>query len=376
MYLLRDAHSEDLDRLVELSQSLNTQNLPHDPKALTELIALSCRSFSGEIADPFERTYLFVLEDLSSGQIAGTSQIIAQHGTHRAPHVYLQVYEREHYSAVLDKHFRHQVMRIGYNYEGFTELGGLVVHPAFRGKDKPGKQISFVRFLFVSMHQKLFRPRIIAELLPPLQPDGKSILWEAFGARFTGLSYQEADKLSRSSKEFIQQLFPQGEIYLELLPQKVQKVIGQVGPSTEPVRHMLEAIGFEYDQHIDPFDGGPHFSAAVEDITLVQRHRKGTLSSAELESRAGAESSEGSAEGSREGSEWLVVGVPRLGTGGSGASGRSGGALKPGEHQTSGFAATLSLGRWENGELLLPARTREALKLVPGSEVHSIPFEA
>jgi arginine N-succinyltransferase len=55
--------------------------------------------------------------------------IIAQHGTYEAPHIYFQVTESEHYSASLDKHFRHKVLSIGYNYEGPTEIGGLVVDP-------------------------------------------------------------------------------------------------------------------------------------------------------------------------------------------------------------------------------------------------------
>src|SRR5690606_37449674 len=145
---------------------------------LEALIDLSCRSFSTEIRDPFERTYLFVLEDPKSEQLIGTSQLIAQHGTREAPHIYLDVFEREHYSQLVDKHFRHQVLRIGYNYEGHTEIGGLVVHPQFRGAGKPGKPLSFVRFLFVAMHRSLFRDRIIAELMPPILPDGRSVLWE------------------------------------------------------------------------------------------------------------------------------------------------------------------------------------------------------
>ena len=134
--------------------------------------------------------------------------IIAQHGTLEAPHVYLEVSQREHYSQTLDKHFRHTVLSIGYHYEGPTEIGGLVVDPDFRGQGKPGKQLSYARFLFMAMHSKRFRDRVLAELLPPLLPDGRSLLWEALGRKFTGLTYQEAYRLSRQNKEFIKELFP------------------------------------------------------------------------------------------------------------------------------------------------------------------------
>ena len=33
---------------------------------------------------------------------------------------------------------------------------------------------------------------------------------------------------------------------------------------------MLRRIGFDYAEQIDPFDGGPHFTAKTDDITLVR----------------------------------------------------------------------------------------------------------
>jgi arginine N-succinyltransferase len=36
----------------------------------------------------------------------------------------------------------------------------------------------------------------------------------------------------------------------------------------------LKRIGFRYADRIDPFDGGPHFTAPTDEITLVQRTRR------------------------------------------------------------------------------------------------------
>ncbi|MBS1123097.1 MAG: Arginine N-succinyltransferase, partial [Deltaproteobacteria bacterium] len=47
-------------------------------------------------------------------------------------------------------------------------------------------------------------------------------------------------------------------------------MIGQVGPETKAVEGMLRRIGFDYAGQIDPFDGGPHFSARTDDITIVR----------------------------------------------------------------------------------------------------------
>jgi hypothetical protein len=108
----------------------------------------------------------------------------------------------------------------------------------------------------MAMYRGLFRDSVIAELMPPLLSDGRSRLWEHLGRRFTGLSYQEADKLSHDNKEFIISLFPQ-DIQASLLPDDVQELIGEVGEDTKGVKRMLENVGFEYSHRIDPFDGGP-----------------------------------------------------------------------------------------------------------------------
>lgn len=282
MFLLRDAQKHDLPELVELARILNTVNLPNDEERLRDILEGSLRAFAAK-GKPLEREYLFVLEDMRREKLVGTSMIIAQHGTREAPHVYFDVYEKEHYSTTLDRHFRHQVLSIGYNFDGPTEIGGLVVHPTYRGLEKPGKQLSYVRFLYMAMHRDRFREEVLAELLPPLLPDGKSLLWEALGRKFTGLDYREADKLSRENKEFIQQLFPAGEIYATLLPERVQRVIGRVGPKTEGVRAMLEKVGFRYQDRIDPFDGGPHFACKTRDIRVIQGYRRARLSAERLE---------------------------------------------------------------------------------------------
>jgi arginine N-succinyltransferase len=340
MFVIRDVQKSDLDGLAKLASVLNSVNLPNDRAALEEIIDKSCRSFTSKIKEPYEREYLFVLEDPRNSRLVGTSMIIAQHGTREAPHIYLDVTPREHYSASIDRHFKHQLLSIGYNYDGPTEIGGLVVDPSYRGQDKPGKQLSFVRFLFIAMHKKLFRERVLAELLPPLLPDGRSQLWEHFGRKFTGLDYQEADKLSRQNKEFIQQLWPQSDVYATFFPEKVRATIGKVGPNTEPVKNMLEKIGFRYVERIDPFDGGPHFEANVSDISLVQRSRKAKVAEEALD---------------RQAEEWLIC-------------------FERGSGKTRLRAVKAPLVITDD-LAYLPAAAREALGVQTGDRIHAIPFD-
>jgi arginine N-succinyltransferase len=272
MYEIRSAVSSDEDQLLEVARHLNTVNLPADRDEIRALLDHAAGSFSGAIKDARRREFVFVLVDTDEGRIVGTSMIIAQLGRRDAPYIYVDVFEEERVSATLDKHFRHVVLKIGYSYNGPTEIGGLIVDPEYRKKpERLGLLISYVRFLYIKMHRDAFRDELLAELLPPLERDGTSHLWNAVGRKFTEMTYADADRLSKKNKEFVKGLFPEGAIYASLLPPDAQDVIGRVGAQTKGVERMLRRIGFRYAWRVDPFDGGPHFTAPTDDVTLVQR---------------------------------------------------------------------------------------------------------
>jgi arginine N-succinyltransferase len=283
MFLLRDIAPTDLDGLEKAAVHLDSVNLPDDRAALAAIIERSCASFAGALPLA-DRCFTFVAVEAGgggAGEPVGTSMIFAQHGSRRAPHVFFDVLEEERYSDTLDRHFAHRVLRIGYNYKGLTEVGGLVLRPEFRRHpERLGRSLAFVRFLYLSRHRSLFRDEVLSELMPPLEADGTSLLWESLGRKFTGLTYQEADRLSQTNKEFIRALFPQDPIYLTLLPAHVQALIGQVGPETKGVEKMLREAGFSYANRIDPFDGGPHFHARTDDIAPVKASRTARVADA------------------------------------------------------------------------------------------------
>ncbi len=343
MLLIRDAQKADLEALVALAAALNSVNLPNDERALAEIIDRSSRSFTAKVRNPLERSYVFVLEEPRTGRVIGTSMVIAQHGTRESPCTFFDVSEREHYSSTLDRHFKHKVLSIGYHFDGPTEIGGLVVHADDRGGEaKPGKQLAYVRFLYMAMHRDRFRDKALAELMPPLLPDGRSLFWESCGKRFTGLDYQEADKKSRQNKEFIQQLFPPGDMYATLFPPRVQKLLGAVAPETQGVRHLLEQVGFRHVDRIDPFDGGPHYEAKVEDVTLVRAYRRLRVAERDL--------------APREHEPMKLVGAERPG-------GRT------------RFRAVRAQVRVDGDDALLPREAKELLQVEAGDRVHAIPFE-
>jgi arginine N-succinyltransferase len=342
MFVLRDVAPADLDALLSVAAFLDTVNLPEDRAYLTALIATSQKSFAAEIPVA-DRCFVFVLDDPDSGRVVGVSMIFAQHGSRRAPHIFFDVIHEERYSESLDRHFAHQVLRIGYNYKGLTEIGGLVLLPEYRHhRDQLGRLLSYVRFLYMAMNRRVFCDEVVSELMPPLEANGTSLLWESLGRQFTGLSYQEADRLSQTNKEFIRALFPQDPLYATLLPPHVQELIGKVGPETRSVERMLREIGFAYAHRIDPFDGGPHFHALTDDITLVAATQRARLAEGEPAADAPLRRCLVARESSGQ-SHFIAV-------------------------------KTAAPVKANDGTLALPADARRTLRLVPGDELAVLPF--
>lgn len=273
-WLLRQARTADLPDLMRLAKKLDSINLPYDESVILALIRRSQESFASRKQSWAYGQFLFVLEDTESGSVIGSSQVLDKHGIVNRPHISFKIVRVEKASRTMDRHFTHTCLKLEWNSEGITEIGGLIVDDRYRAHpDKLGKLISYVRFMYMSMHPEKFRPEILAELLPPLDPKGNSLFWEYIGKKFTGMDYKEANTNCRTNAEFMFSLFPHTLIYTNLLPEKINKLIGAIHPKTMPVKQMLERIGFKYSEEVCPFDGGPHYRARMEDVTLIKRCR-------------------------------------------------------------------------------------------------------
>ncbi len=310
---------DDLSTLLKLSKMVHFINLPPDKEIISEKIFNSRRSFekaagvrnkevkerthsgSGGISEKTAAAdlFMFVLEDTASPGCLGTSQIVSQMGGPGAPNVCFKLEQREKYSESLKFGIRTTVARLYLDESGPrrsrgsippgstpapslyldesgpTEIGGLIMQPSYRGHPaKLGKFVSLVRFHFVGLHRRLFRPTVLAEMMAPITSDGESLVWDALGRRFIHLSYDEADRFCQYSREFMTSLLPAGDIHLSLLPPEVRSQIGQVGQETIPARKMLEKLGFKYENFVDPFDGGPYLFADTDKISVVRDTRK------------------------------------------------------------------------------------------------------
>lgn len=271
MFLVREVKESDLEDLYKLSSIVFFINLPNDKKIIENLISKSIQSFKKPSKNLADNHYIFVIEDLEKSKIIGVSMIHAQHGTEEEPHFYLRISQEYKYSKTINTGFIHGTLKLGLDTNGPTEIGGLVISPEYRGHpEKLGKLLSFSRFLYIALNPDKFKKTLHSELMPPLDKDGKSPLWEAIGRRFMNMDYYEADKLSRNNKEFILSLYPSDNIYQTLLPIEARNAIGKVGKDTMPVKNMLEKIGFIFSEEVDPFDGGPHYKASTDEVSIIQ----------------------------------------------------------------------------------------------------------
>jgi len=268
---IRPVGAADAGQLLALAGLLDTLNLPNDPAAIATLIATSERSFAG--GDAAQASYTLVAVRTADGQMLGTSSVIAYHGTPEEPHYFLRVADQVMHSRQLNADRPRRILKLDKDTQPWTELGGLVVHPQARGQGV-GKLLVSARLLLVAMNPQRFCRRLLVELLPARRPDGGNAFWDAVGGPLTGLDYYRADLLCRSDKEFIDAFFPHQEIVVDLLPAAARELISIEGPATTPVRALLSRAGFSYLGTIDPFDGGPHDGADLDDILPLRRSRR------------------------------------------------------------------------------------------------------
>jgi len=247
MFLIRNARPGDLRQLLKLAHELDSINLPAESTELRALLERSERSFAGRIRQRSRAVYLFCAEAVRTGTLAGASMIIGKHGTPRAPHYYLQIDSDERYSHALRKMFRHTYLRLRYSMDGPSELGGLIVKRAMRrNPERVGRQLSWVRFLYIAKHRARFERELIAEMLPPMTPGYRNAFWDHWGGLVTGLTFREADRLSSRDKQFIRELFPESPLYTFLLPEDVRNSLGAAGDQTRGAVRLLEQAGMRF----------------------------------------------------------------------------------------------------------------------------------
>ncbi|MEE2788407.1 MAG: arginine N-succinyltransferase [Myxococcota bacterium] len=270
MMVVRPSRASDLPGLLELANlaGVGLTTLPDSEAVLAEHISDSERSFARDVRQPKGERYLFVMEDLLTGQIAGCAGLVGRVGGFDPFYSYALKSHRK-MSQALGVDFEVQALHLIQNHKGPSEIGTLFMRPEQR-KGGHGRLMSLSRFLFVGAQPHRFANEIIAEMRGNADLSKGSPFWDAVGRHFFDMAFVDADKRSASKKQFIADLMPQHPIYVSMLPSDAQAVIGQVHPETEPAVRLLAQEGFVFGDEVDIFDAGPLYRAAKGEIRSIR----------------------------------------------------------------------------------------------------------
>ena len=277
MVVIRPVRLTDLDELVAMAaltgHGLTT--LPMDRELLRKRIVLSQRSIASMGELPAGEWYLFVMEDLESGRMIGTSGICSKVGGFEPFYAY-RIETALHESQSLGVHKQISVLHLVSEHNGPTEIGSLFLLPEFR-KEGNGRLLSLSRFLFMTEHRECFDPIVIAEMRGVIDERGRSPFWDALGSYFFDIDLPTADYLSMVNKRFIADLMPKHPIYIPLLPPEAQAVIGHVHEQTRPAMKLLQEEGFAANGMVDIFEAGPVVTCPLAQIRTVSASRKAVI---------------------------------------------------------------------------------------------------
>jgi arginine N-succinyltransferase len=270
-FRVRPARNDDFQAIYEMAKLTGGgfTNLPADKGTLVAKLARSEQAFASEAGNPDGDLFVFVLENVDTGQIRGTCQVFSRVGMVEPFYSY-RISTMTQTSPELGKTFRAEMLSLCTDFEGSSEVGGLFLHPNERAGGL-GVLLARSRYLFIKLHRARFADEVLAELRGVIDEAGGSPFWDAIAGRFFGMNFQEADSFNGAhGTRFIADLMPKTPIYTAMLPESARAVMSVPHPSGRAAMRMLEQEGFTGEGYIDIFDGGPTMSAKTNDIRTIR----------------------------------------------------------------------------------------------------------
>lgn len=273
MMVIRPIEHADIGALMQLASKTGggLTSLPANEATLAARIERSLKTWRGELPKS-EQGYVFVLEDLESGTVAGICAIEVAVGLNDPWYNY-RVGTLVHASKELNVYNALPTLFLSNDHTGSSELCTLFLDPDWR-KEGNGYLLSKSRFMFMAAFRDRFNEKVVAEMRGVIDEHGYSPFWQSLGKRFFSMEFTRADFLcGTGQKAFIAELMPKHPIYTDFLSDEAQAVIGQVHPQTAPARAVLEKEGFRYRNYIDIFDGGPTLECDIDRVRAIRKSR-------------------------------------------------------------------------------------------------------
>ena len=275
MLIQRLCKLDDLPQIERLAAAspVGVTALPAERERLVAIVESSLASMADEVTFSGEERYFFVLEDDQSGALVGCSSIIASAGFSQ-PFYTFRNEMFVHASRELGLHNRIHVLSLCHDLTGHSLLAGFHLSQALQSNRQVRALNVRGRLLFMANHPQRFAESTAVEVVGMSDGDGNAPFWDAVGRHFFAVSYLEAEQLGSSrGRHFLAELMPGYPIYVPMLSDAAQEAIGQAHPTAEEVFAILQQEGFEADDYIDIFDGGPVVKAKTSSLRTVQQSR-------------------------------------------------------------------------------------------------------
>lgn len=271
MILVRTARESDIDGVLDLAKQAypGMTTLPPERSVLEAKLLNSINSIQTRLENPNEETYFLVMEDSDADKIVGTAAIIASLGGKEEFYSY-KLNKVTQSSKELDKRVTFETLNLSNHFEGFAEVATLYLHQDYR-KNGNGKLLASSRYLFMAQFRDRFPDSIMADLRGYFDEHGRSPFWDAVGSKFFDMTFADADLYGGiHGNQFIADLMPKHPLYVNMLPQDAQDVIGQPNVKGKPALEMLKNEGFRWNGHVDIFDAAPSVDTKIDDIASVK----------------------------------------------------------------------------------------------------------
>jgi arginine N-succinyltransferase len=286
MYVVRPVETADIPALESLAAVTmpGVHTLPRSRDKIELAVERSLASFAAQVDIPSEESYLFVLESIAERRICGTAAIFASAGSNGT---YFSFRNDVIQQVSRDLNICHSVHALTLCSEltAYSQLSSFYADPAVQ--DRPeAALLSRSRLLYALQQPQRFGDRFFVPLAGVTDEQGESPFWNALGRKFFKMDFLDAERVigGARNRTLIVELMPHYPVYVPLLPGDAQAVMGQIHPSGELAFNLLTSEGFEADEYIDIFDGGP--------ILQAHKHALRTFTSSQtLRVRTGASTS-------------------------------------------------------------------------------------
>jgi len=272
MIILRPAALGDISSLERLAQDSGpmVSTLPAKRSYLLNRVEQSICSFEQDVDSAGEESYLFVLEETLTGQILGTGGVEALAGNH-APFYSFRNDIKIHSSRELNVHSRIHALTLNHDLSDHSQLCSFYVVPALADSLYPSL-ITLGRLLFMSIFPMRFANEWMAVLPGIADETGRAPFWEHVGRKFFGIDYNQVEYYYGTRKKtFIAEMMPYHPLYVPLIDEEAQAVMGLVHKDAELQCSLLSDQGFEADKYVEIFDAGPILTAQRNALSLCQK---------------------------------------------------------------------------------------------------------